>query len=235
MERDTEILYQEHPWGVGTYTRHRDRSFTTSLASYQGGAGEEVAILRWNGRVPNAEIVLHLLTEYSSVEIKVLRSRIFRYLKDHGLEAVANIELTLGTDGKPNNTVHFHVLTDDKRSLEELWILFETACKRQGLVKDKNFCIRCSVLWNGDWYFNYFTKYRYSEEVILFQKGIRMQKFYQIGRWYAKGRGKGVIWGEIQAYMKEKDGSHPGTVDELPIELTGECPEVDLDAIDNCA
>ena len=231
MEHGIEILYQEHPWQKGTYTLHKDRTFTTSFDSYQNGASKETSILRWNGRVPRVEIELHFLKVYSAAMIIKHRTKIFRYLKDHGLNAVANIELTRGVDGKPNNTVHFHILTDDERSLEELRVLLEVACKHQGLAKDRDFWIRGRVLWNGEWYFNYFTKYRYSDVVILFRKHTGIQKFYQIGRWFEDGRGKGVIWAEIIAYMAAKDGSHPDKVDELPIELTGERPAVDLDAI----
>jgi hypothetical protein len=144
-------------------------------------------------------------------------------LKEHDIEAVANIELTRGKDGAPNNTVHFHVLMDDQRSEQELHDLFNTACERGGLNRE-DFRIDYRPLWNGDWYFRYFTKYGYSDRVILFRQGTGIQKFYQIGKWFTKS--KRQIWEDIKAYMREKYGTHPDKADELPCELIGE----DLDA-----
>jgi len=42
---------------------------------------------------------------------------------------------------------------------------------------------------NGDW-----------KRVLLFAKGLRLQKFYRIGKWFRKS--KRLIWKEIQALMQ---------------------------------
>jgi hypothetical protein len=53
-------------------------------------------------------------------------------------------------------------------------------------------------------YFAYFVKYgkKYQDKVVLFQKGLRMQKFYQIGEWYRKS--KGELWLEVRKAAKER-------------------------------
>jgi len=206
-----QILYQNNPRDHCTYIEHKDRTFTNSRESYQNGACKETLILRRNGRTPTQELVLHFLTVFSAVEINELRTKIFRVLTDNGLVAVANLELTRGKDGKPNNCVHSHILTDDQRSGGELQQLLETACERQGLVKGQDFQVDHRLLWDGYRYFNYFTKFgkKYFNKVILFEKGLlesgrTLQKFYTIGAWFKKGRGKGKIWDEIKAECQKK-------------------------------
>jgi hypothetical protein len=154
-------------------------------------------------------------------------------LKDNGFEGAASLELTKGMDGKPNNCVHFHIITDDQRDEEDLRKLLEKACERQGLVKGKNFCITYKDLWDGESYFYYFTKYgeKYFHEVILFQPKLlksgknsrTLQKFYEIGHWFNEG--KGVIWDKIKAYYEEKNGRN--------IEETGNCDNLDIPEIDD--
>jgi hypothetical protein len=211
-------LFQDDPYSKCIYipkdrngNPRKNRSFTDSRESYQNGACKETLILRRNGRIPTQEFVLHFLTVWTAEEIRALRTEIFSYLSDNELQAVANIELTRGDDGLPNNTVHFHIITDDPRSEEELRELIETASERQGLVKDEDFCITYEYLPYGYWRFNYFTKYgkKYFNIVILFEKellesGRTLQKFYTIGQWFKKGRGKGKIWDEIKAECQKK-------------------------------
>ena len=197
-----EQLYQNNPFKKCTYTRYKSRSFTSSLESYQHGASKESLLLRWNKRLPMMSVIWHLTKVFSSEEIKSLRTKVFRYLKEHGIVAVASIELTCGKDGRPNNTVHFHFLTDDQRSIKEIRQLFNTACEQQGLVRRKDFWISCQTLPDADRYFDYFTK-RNCDDVILFSKGTGLQKFYQIGKWFKGGKGK--IWKEIRAYMRGRD------------------------------
>ena len=218
-------LFQDNPRRSSTYTLHKNRSFTDSRESYQNGASKETLILRWNNRSPTQEFVLHFLTIFSAEEIDYLRDKIFRYLKDHGLGAVANLEATRGDDGKPNGCVHFHIITDDPRRETELRALLEKACQRRRLVKDEDFCITYQPLPDGYNYFNYFTKYgeKYFDKVILFQpkllkaktgnKRRTLQKFYVIGQWFKKGRGKIKIWDEIKAYMEAKYGIDPDMSD----------------------
>jgi hypothetical protein len=162
-------------------------------------------ILRFNNRIPTKEIVLHFLTIFSKEEIISLRTKIFRYLTEHKLIAVVNIELSRGRNSKPNNTVHFHLLTDDTRNENELRELLEVACENNGLIKNKNYWISYRKLYDGYGYFNYFTKCGFSKDVILFQKGIRLHKYYQIGKWFNKS--KKLIWEDFKVYLNTKLGT----------------------------
>ena len=200
-----QLLYQDNPKVISTYTRHKNRSFTDSLGSYQNGASKEILILRWNRRIPTIEVVLHFFNGYTAKEIIEYRKKIFRYLREHGLESAVSIELTRGADGQPNNTVHFHFLLDDPRKEKEIRELFHTACRSSGL-NDKDFRIDYRELTNGYTYFNYFTKCGYSERVILFQKGTGIQKFYQVGKWYQKS--KIQIWEDVKTYYREKNNAN---------------------------
>jgi len=183
-------------------------------------------ILRWNNRLPTKELVLNFLKVCTAREIIDTLKAVFRNLKEQGLEAIANIELTAtgGKYGKPNNTVHSHILTDDPRSVAKLKRLLITACERHGLVKNIDFWISDHrELYDPDGYIDYFTKYGYSHKVILFKKGTGINKFYTIGQWFQKGKGK--IWDEIKAHMQAKnpDNIEPELNDcnpavEVPIE-----------------
>jgi len=213
-----ERLYQAHPRINSTY-KPKDkngnevlpRSFTDSLESYRNAARKELAIIRKNERLPSIEIVWHLLRVFSAEEIKALRMKVFRSLKESGVEAIANIELTRDKYGNPNNAVHFHILTDAPRSIEELRGLLERICKRNGLIKEEDYRITCRELYNPYGYIDYFTKAGHPEKVILFQKGMRMQKFYGIGKWFRKPKKR--LWEEIKEYMRRKNGTDIDTDD----------------------
>ena len=213
-------LFQEDPLSKNYYIPKdkngnpcKNRSYTANRESYQNGACKKTRILRWNGRIPTQEFVLHFLKELLPEDIRERRRRIFRYLKEHGLEAVANIELTKDLDGTPNNCVHFTLITDDPRSETEIRTLFETACWNCGLIKDIDFCITYEKLTYGYWRFNYFTKYgvKYFYEVILFEPGTGLDKFYTIGKWFRKPQKQ--IWEDIKAFMAAKDVSNPDDPD----------------------
>jgi predicted GIY-YIG superfamily endonuclease len=204
-----EQLYQDNPRHRSTYTLYKNRSFTDSLESYQHGAHKELLILRWNKRIPRIEVVLHFLKVLSEQNIKSLRLKIFRYLKEHNINAVATIELTRDGNGKPSNKVHIHILTDDNRRKHIIREVFTKACEQNGLVNGQDFRIDCRELDDGYKYFAYFTKYGYSERVILFRKVTRkkksMQKFYEIGDWFRKT--KQQIWEEVKAWLQKKFGT----------------------------
>ena len=206
---NVEPLYQDSPSIKSTFTRYTNRSLTDSLESFQNRAWKETVILRRNNRIPTKEFVLHFLKVFSAKVISGCRTKVFRVLTDNGLEAVASIELTKGIDGKPNNTVHFHLLTDDRRCERELRKLLETACERQGLLKDNDFSITYRELYDGYGYLDYLTKHRASDEVILFRKGTGLQKFCVIGKWF--GKSKKQIWRE---YIRERYGSAPDGIDQ---------------------
>ena len=176
-------LYQDKPRVKSTYTQRKNRSMTDSLESNQNGATKKSLLLRLNNRLPTIAITLHFLKVFSIQEIKFYRTKIFRYLKEHGIEAVVSIELTKDVYGHPNNTVHFHILTDDQRSQKELRKLFNDACERRGLIRGQDFRIDYKKLYDPDWYFDYFTK-RNCRGITLFQTGTGLYKFYQIGKWF---------------------------------------------------
>ena len=210
-------LFQEETHRDCTYTLHKNRSFTDSRESYQNGVSKEVSILRRNGRVPTKEVVWHLLKVLPAEDINALRLKVFRYLKDHGLEAVASVELTRGANGQPNGCVHFHVLLDDTRSEADIRALFNKACERDGFVQSQDFRIDYRKLYDGKSYFYYYAKCgkKHFDKVILFQpkllkSGKTLQKFYQIGKWFHKS--KELLWEEIKSFMASKYGTDPDEV-----------------------
>ena len=220
-----------------------------------------------NGRIPTIKITIHFLKELTVDKIRALREKVFRILRRAGLQAVVAIELsrTKPRTGSPNNQVHYHFLTDDERSEDELRALFNKACKDSGLGK-KDFRIDYGTVDDGYWYFDYFTKFdrknqkffkvcntnrkdlvegyrniskiltgkhapieydrmkddilaRYRRKtkahiakfnrenkindrdwdwrtVLLFEKGLGIQKFYTIGKWFSIP--KGDFWNEIK-------------------------------------
>ena len=234
-----EILYQENPFKNCTYTQCRNRSFTDCLESYQYGAHKESMILRWNHRLPTKELVLNFLQVLSPKEINDYLKMIFDYLKEHGIEAIANIEFTTrGKYKKPNNTVHSHMLTDDPRKIKDLIDLLIAACESIGLIKGTDFWIsNHRELPDPDGYIDYFTKYGYSHKVILFKPKTGINKFYTIGKWFKKGRGKGQIWNEIKASMREKYAIDPDqaeagkgqeSINKIEVPL-GEKPNIDFE------
>jgi len=211
-------LYQENPRVKSTFTLYNtinNRSFTDSLEAYQHGANKEAAILRKNGRLPTADIVIHFLQEFHVRDIMETRTKIFRYLKEHGLEAVANVELTHDIRGNPNNKVHFHILTDDPRSKRELKLLFYAACNRRGLVRCIDYSVSHCTLIDPDGYIDYFVKRRqHSKEVVLFQTGLLIRKFYEIGRWFNKP--KSELWQEcIQEWYGTEPINDPASISEV--------------------
>ena len=98
--------------------------------------------------------------------------------KRKGLRYVAFSEISTRRK-KPIDRVHFHFLTDDERSEEELKQFFVMACERAGLVEEKGFLIRTRKLWKGKEkkYFDYVLKCstKHKDRAILFTK-IKMKK-----------------------------------------------------------
>ena len=231
-------LYQDSPYSKCTYTQNRNRSFTDCLESYQYGAHKESMILKRNGRLPTKELVLNFLVVQTAKDIIKVLKVLFRDLKVHGLEGIANVEFTTGDDRKPNNTIHSHILTDDDRTIPELKELLITACERHGLVKDIDFWIsNHRELPDPNGYIDYFTKYGYSQKVILFKPKTGIRKFHTIGKWYSKGRGKGVIWNEIKANMRLKypdiETKDETVLDDIEVPFTSHDEPVTTQDIEN--
>ena len=202
-------LYQDYPRQRTTYTQHKDRRLTYSLESYNNGVSKKAMMLHWNHRKPTWMIVWNLLEVFTVDEIKSIRTKVFRILRDAGIIAFASIEITRDEFGDPSNRVHYHFLSDDPRSKEELEELFNTACERVGLVKGEDFRVACEKVRNADHIIDYVTKRNREDEVILFQPGTGLQKFYTIGDWFVNADGtpttQAAIWEKIKMYMQEKN------------------------------
>ena len=191
----------------------RNYSFTNSKESYQHKAGKEAKMLHWFGRYPTTAVVWHLLKEFSIEEIIAFRTKMFRYLQEHGIEAVASIELTRGANGIPNGRVHFHILIDDQRSKQDIRTLFNTAALRSGQSREE-FRIDCIELRKPKPYIDYYAKTgKHAKKVLLFEKDTGLQKFYIIGMWFKEWKGgrwvkksKKAIWNEIKEHMRNKNG-----------------------------
>ena len=147
--------------------------------------------------------------------IDELREKIRCCLKYRGIVAVIATELTLGKDGKPNNTVHIHYLMRDEKNEEnprseeekkqrrkEIAGYMKKVCERQGLVLNRDFKIDRRKLWDGKKYFAYFVKYgKYGKDMPLFIEGLNMQEFTQTG-WFEVGEQERLF----DEYLKEKYG-----------------------------
>jgi hypothetical protein len=132
--------------------------------------------------------------------------------RDSGLDVLVSIEGTRLANGEISQRVHFHILTDDGRSLEEIKAIVKKACRSAGLFRD-DYHVWGRELSDGYNYFTYFTKCDdcFQDKVILFEKGllkkghrrVSIQKFRHVN-WFEKGRGKINIWNEVKAYMRAK-------------------------------
>jgi hypothetical protein len=192
-----------------------NRSPTDSLESYNNLAKKEAQMLRRNPRKAKYEITWHILIFLDIPELKSIRDKVFDYLRKAGINAVACIEPTRDGFGNPNDTVHFHILTDDERGIDYLKDLTRTACLAAGL-QDKavshaaknEFDVECRELWDYDGYIKYFTKVDMPEKVHLFIQGSRVQRFYTIGDWYIDDDGntkqKGESWQEVKRETRAK-------------------------------
>jgi len=186
--------YQDKPYKKSGYAKHKVYSWTDSKESYQNRAKNERTLLWWNERKATKAIVVSLLTELSIDDIRHRRTKIFRYLNEHGIEAYVIVELTRKRPrtGKPTKRVHFHILTDDPRNENELRDLFNEACERSNLVKgrgnrlvrDKDFRIIYKEDSKGLG-FDYYLKYgeKHKNKAVLFEKHRGLQKIYRIGKW----------------------------------------------------
>jgi len=194
LYRRTPPEYQDSPYKKSGYIEHKVYSWSDSKESYQNKAGRERTLLWWNNRTATKVIVLSLLTELSIDDIRHRRTKIFRYLNEHGIEAYVIVEITRARPktGKPTRRVNFHILTDDLRSKKELRALFNEACERSSLnngrgnrlVKNKDFRIIYKEDIKG-FGFDYYLKYgeKHKNEAVLFEKHKGLQKIYRIGKW----------------------------------------------------
>ena len=201
-------LFQKNPDTVSTYMLHKNQTFTDSLQSYQYGAYKETQILQYSGRIPTKKIIIHFQTELSVEDIIKHRKKIFQVLRKAGLQAVVAIELTNGKNGKPNNTVHFHVLTDDVRSGNKLRALLNKACEDSGLNK-KDYRVDYGTVADGIWYFDYFTKFDRKRKDLFAKCDCMRQAFVaEFNRMslkcYTMNNGKNKDFSTEYARMKEE-------------------------------
>jgi len=175
-------------------------------------------ILFRNPREAKYEIVIHFLKVYMEPELKRTRDKVFDYLRKSGLNAFVALEPTDDGFGNPNDCVHFHILTDDMRGIDALRELGRTVCLAAGL-QDKAVCnapenefdVECRGLYDYAGYIDYVTKHNREDEVHLFIRGSRMQRFYFLNDWYidADGnrRNKTDIWDEIKQETAARERS----------------------------
>ncbi|MGL6196651.1 MAG: hypothetical protein ACRC2T_17705 [Thermoguttaceae bacterium] len=168
---------------------------------------KEFEILKRNGRVPTTEIILRFLDQFKTKkDMTDLLTKIFRYLGDHGIVAATALEVTKDKSGEPSNRVHSHILFDDKdtpRGKKNLIALFDKACRLRGLERGEDIKIGYKTLTKKIFTFDYFVKYgKHVKTIPLFQKGLLIQKFRYIGRWFTKP--KKQLWAEYVEEMKKK-------------------------------
>ena len=193
-----------------------NRSPTDSLESFNNLASKEAQILFRNPREAKYEIVIHFLKVYMEPELKKIRDKVFDYLRKSGLNAFVALEPTDDGFGNPNDCVHFHILTDDDRGIDFLRELGRTICLAAGL-QDKEVCnapenefdVECRGLYDYAGYIDYVTKHNREDEVHLFIRGSRIQRFYFLNDWYIDANGnrrnKTDIWKEIIQETRARD------------------------------
>ena len=138
-------------------------------------------------------------------------------LKRAGITFAATIELTLGVDGKPDNTVHYHFFIYSTLEGKKLKEAMQAVCLNSGLgVYGSDFDL--IHLHNGipDYGRNkirYFTKYGYPHKVHLFVKGLRIKKFYYSSDWFVEPDGttttRAKILKRLKAEYKQKKSLKP--------------------------
>ena len=103
------------------YTKITSYSPTNSRESRNNYAWKELMILRQKGRKPTIEVRVNFFAQFPrKKDIDDFREKIRRCLKYRKIDALIAIGLTLGKDGKPNNTVHFHYLMGDQEKEDNL-------------------------------------------------------------------------------------------------------------------
>ena len=201
-----EELYQANPRRHDRSERYKPKSFTESHESYQRAARKETWIHQNNHRTPNHEIVLHYLTEISVKELRERWKKIQRVLSRLGIEFLASLELTLGKNKKPNNTVHYHFLVDHPMSRDELKDMFKCICLCLGLG-EKDFSLNFpnkGIYDFGKRKIKYFVKDGHHDKVVLFTTGLRLQKFYHSKNWFLDENGNPTTKAKIYARILNK-------------------------------
>lgn len=200
------------------YTGIRKYSLTDSRESRNNYVWRELIILRRKGRIPTFEVRVNFFCQFPTKwDIDYLRTKLRNCLKYRKIAAIMAIGLTRGKDGKPNNTVHLHILMgdkendenlsseDEKRRRKEIAGHLRKVCERQGLVWKRDFKIESQPLGDGETYFIYFVKHgKFGKDIPLFIEGLNMQEFTHTG-WFEKGEAgeNGRLWDE---YCREKYG-----------------------------
>ena len=146
-----------------------------------------------NCRYPKYELVLHYLKEMSAATIKSYWRKLRAKMNKAGIIFAAAIEITRGKNGKPCNRVHYHILVDSSLNREELRKTMKTICTKSGIGIEQvdftlNFTSQFDITW-GLKKIHYFTKFNHADKVILFEKGLRIQKFYYSKNWFINSDG----------------------------------------------
>ena len=208
------LLSQESPQWKSRNPYVVPTSFTESIQSNQKAARQESWIHENNYRVPNHEIVLRFFIILTVDIIRKNWKRLQRNLKQAGIIYAAVIELTDGSDGKPNGTVHYHFLIETSLDRKTLKDVMKTICLKSklgiyGLEFDLIFPNGGITNW-GPSKINYFTKFNYPDKVRLFRVGLRLKKFYYSSDWFIEADGtptkRTIILNRLKNEYKKKKG-----------------------------
>ena len=198
-------LYQEHPRRKSQFRRYKSK--TESRESFRLDALDEYGKLKANGTIPNHIVQVNYQVELTVKEIQALWKQHARRLRSAGIVARAAIEVTKDKwRQRPTNKVHYHFVVKDDRPRDELKELFEAVCRCE--MEESTFKVNVFPFdekkggWKG--YIAYFVKLKDKDgENILFEKGLRLRKYYTIGKWWTHKDGTPCTIGDIKEKKRQ--------------------------------
>ena len=180
-------LYQENPlFNNNNKTYSSTGSFTASRIAFRNTTYVECLMHERNPRIPNHEITLHYLKVFDVKTIKANWRKIKKGLDRTKLQYIATIELTRGWNWLANGCVHYQFIFDTFLSRKELKATMRDICLNSGIDK-QDFNLDFPNKGITDWCMRkiaYFTKNSRWKTVYLFEKGLRIQKFYNSKDWF---------------------------------------------------
>ena len=185
-------LYQEHPRNESLYPGLKSK--TESRESFRLASLQEFGKLRANGTIPNHIVQLNYLTELTVKEIQALWRKHSRRLYKAGIVACVTIEITKDEwRQRPTNNVHYHIVVKDHtRTHDELKELFEAIYQCEMELSAFKVNVYPFDEKKGGWrgYIAYLVKLKDKNgKPILFEKGLRLRKYYTVGRWWTNKDG----------------------------------------------
>jgi hypothetical protein len=203
-------LYQEKPlYGNNNKTYNNTGSFTASRIAFRNTTFLEYLIHERNPRIPNQEITLHYLEGFDIKTIKMYWKELKSNLDRTKLEYIATIEITRGRNKRANGCVHYQFIFDTTLSRKELKATMHAVCLNSGISEQHfqlDFPNKVITDW-GERKIKYFTKNSKWKTVYLFEKGLRLRKFYHSKDWFLNENGeptkKTIIREQIQTEYKK--------------------------------